>query len=235
MYQKLEQLCIKLSNENIQLIEKFSKYFLDYNSKVNLISKNDSNFLFEKHIFDSLAFNLFYTKYLNSNKEIKLMDIGTGGGFPALPIAFYYKNINVLAVDSINKKINFINTTAKDFDLKNITGTCKRVEELNSNLRESFDIITTRAMARLNIVLEYAIPYLKTNGFFIAYKSIKTEEEIQEAKNALKILNAKIIEKIEYSLPIDEENKRILIIIKKNAQTPKQYPRQNGLVKKNPL
>ena len=90
-------------------------------------------------------------------------------------------------------------------------------------------------MARLNVVLEYAIPYLKTNGFFIAYKSIKTEEEIQEAKNALKILNAKITEKIEYSLPIDEENKRILIIIKKNAQTPKQYPRQNGLVKKNPL
>ena len=226
---------ICLSKQEIENFEHFSKFFLDYNSKVNLISKNDSKFLYEKHIYDSLAFNLFYKKYILKNNKLTLLDIGTGGGFPAIPIALKYNNIEVIAIDSINKKINFIKLTAKELEIKNIHPICKRAEELDKNMFESFDIVTSRAMASLNIILEYAIPFLKTNGFFISYKSLKADEEIKNAQNALKILNAEIIDKIEYSLPLKEENKRYLIVIKKTASTPNQYPRMNGLIKKAPL
>ena len=102
-------------------------------------------------------------------------------------------------------------------------------------LKSSFDIVTSRAMAELRVILEYAIPYVKVGGYFVAYKSIKTQEEIENAKNALKLLNSKVVDILEYSLPIEEENKRCLIIIKKEKEVPSSYPRKNGLVKKKPL
>lgn len=234
MYNKLEKLELNFNENEVKLFTSFSELFKEYNEKVNLISKNDVNFLFEKHIFDSLAFNLFYKKYFN-NENLKLLDIGTGGGFPSLPITLKYKNINVTALDSINKKINFIKCAKETLDIKNINPICSRVEDLPINLKSSFDIVTSRAMAELRVILEYAIPYVKVGGYFVAYKSIKAEEEIKNSKNALKLLNSKIIETIEYSLPIDEENKRYLIIIKKEKEAPSSYPRKNGLVKKKPL
>ena len=234
MYKSLENISVNLSENDIKLFNCFCDYFLEYNSKINLISKNDSKYLYEKHIYDSLAFNLFYKKYLN-DKTIKLLDIGTGGGFPAIPVSMYYKYINVTALDSINKKIKFIESVKDELKLTNLTTVCSRVEELNQKLRESFDIVTSRAMARLNIILEYAIPFLKTGGYFVAYKSIKADEEINEAQNALKLLKSEVIDKIKYELPLDEDNKRILIIVKKLSATSAKFPRQNGLVKKKPL
>lgn len=234
MFKDIQNLNINFDNQKIKLFNDFSSFFIDYNSKVNLISNNDSKFLYEKHIYDSLAFNLFYEKYCK-NGNINLLDIGTGGGFPSLPIALYYKNINVTAVDSINKKIDFIKTAADNFSIRNINPIVSRIEELNQSYRESFDIVTTRALARLNIILEYAIPFLKKGGYFIAYKSKKAQEEIKEAQNALKLLNANIVDQIEYSLPLNEDNKRILIVIKKAEKTKPVYPRRNGVIKKNPL
>ena len=234
MNKQLGKLSLVLSEEKISEFDLFSDFFKEYNDKVNLISNNDVNFLFEKHIFDSLAFNLFYEKY-NLKNSLKLLDIGTGGGFPSLPISFVYKNINVTPLDSINKKINFILAVKEKFNLENITPICSRVEDLPLASKSSFDIVTSRAMAELRIILEYAIPYLKVGGYFAAYKSLKAEEEIEKAKNALKLLNSKVIDIIEYSLPIDVENKRYLIVIKKEKEVPSSYPRKNGLVKKKPL
>ena len=234
MIDKLEKLNIKESEQLKLQIENFMKYFLDYNQKVNLISSNDEKVLFEKHIFDSLAFNLFVQKY-DLNPKSKIMDIGTGGGFPAVPISILYKNFNVCAVDSINKKINFIKNAKQDLNIQNIKPICSRIEELPENMKNSFDVVTTRAMAELRMILEYAIPFVKQGGYFVAYKSIKAQEEIDNAKNALKILNTRLVDTIEYTLPIDEENKRVLLIFKKEKNIPSSYPRSNGLVKKKPL
>lgn len=230
MFDKLKDLEINFEKNNIKL-EKFMHIFFKYNENVNLISKNDAKFLFEKHIYDSLAFNLFYSKYFN-NENVKLLDIGTGGGFPAIPISVFFENIDITAVDSTMKKIKFIEFVKQELNLNNIHPVCKRVEELTM---KEFDICTSRAMAELRIILEYAVPYLKTGAFFVAYKSIKSDEEIKSAKNAFLKLNSEIIDKIEYSLPLKEENKRVLLIIRKNAPTDNIYPRKNGLISKRPL
>lgn len=230
----LEKLQLNLNDSEEKLFDSFIFLFKEYNEKVNLISKNDVNYLLEKHIFDSLSFNLFYEKYIK-NDNIKLLDIGTGGGFPALPISLKYKNINVTALDSINKKINFIKYAKDTLNIQNINPICSRVEDLSTKLKNSYNVVTSRAMAELRVILEYAIPYVKVGGYFVAYKSIKTEEEITNAQNALKLLNSKVVDIIEYSLPIAEENKRYLIIIKKEKDVPSSYPRKNGLPKKKPL
>jgi 16S rRNA (guanine527-N7)-methyltransferase len=232
MYEKLQNLGFEINKEQEILLSSYIDLFKKYNEKINLISNNDVQVLFEKHIFDSLAFNLFYEKY-TKNKNLKLLDIGCGGGFPSLPISLFYKNIDVVALDSINKKINFIKETKEKLELKNIIPICTRVEDLEE--KNHFDIVTSRAMAELRMILEYAIPFVKKNGYFVAYKSIKANEELKNAQNALKILNCEVVDLIEYSLPIEIENKRILIIIKKIKETSNIYPRKNGLIKKKPL
>ena len=205
---------------------------LVYSKKVNLVSKNDEKFLFEKHIYDSLAINLFLQEYYN-DIPLKVLDIGTGGGFPSIPCAICFNNINVTAVDSTLKKIKFIEFVKRELGLPNIKPLCKRAEELP--FYDEFDICVSRAVAELRIILEYSLPYLKKGAFFVAYKSVKADEEIKNAQNALSILHAEIMEKIEYSLPLEYENKRYLVIIRKNKQTPDIYPRKNGLILKKPL
>ncbi len=233
MNTKLKNIEIELNKEQEELFRTYISLFLDYNKKVNLISNNDEAVLFEKHIYDSLSMNLFLKKY--EIKKAKIMDIGTGGGFPSLPLSLFSNELKITAVDSIKKKINFIEKTSKELNLKNIIPICSRVEDLQETLKNSFDIVTTRAMADLREILEYAIPYVKTGGYFIAYKSLKAEEELENAKNALKILNTTLIEKIEYTLPVENNNRRVLLIFKKTKNIPASYPRKNGLVKKKPL
>lgn len=227
----LNNIGISTTEELRTTILQYSREFLAYNSHTNLISKNDEKVLFEKHIFDSLAINQF-KKIINCKK---LMDIGTGGGFPAVPIAILYPQINVLGVDSVGKKIKCINHIATTLKLKNLSAITSRTEELPENMLESFDIITSRAVAPLNVILEYAIPYLKINGYFVAYKSKIVHEEIENAQNALKILNCKIEEIIDYKLPMEENFERNLVIIKKLKPTPRNFPRKTGTAKNNPL
>ncbi len=226
----LERLDFVLTPEMEELFETYQKLFLEYNSHTNLISKNDEKVLFEKHIFDSLAINKF--KKINECKT--LMDIGTGGGFPAVPIALAF-DIDVLGVDSVNKKINFINGLAEKMELKNLKAVCSRTEDLPKNHLESYDIVTSRAVAPLNVILEYAVPYIKVGGYFAAYKSQLVQEEMLQAQNALKVLNCSIADIIDYELPLEENFDRKLVIIKKNCKTPREFPRKAGIAKHNPL
>ena len=193
----------------------FAKYidvFLDQNSKLNLISKNDEKYLWEKHIFDSLAIEKFFEKYFKEfSNGVTLLDIGTGGGFPSVPIALKYKNIEVYGLDSIRKKINAIENMKAELDIKNLHTICDRAE----NIKDKFDIITSRAVAKLDKIANYALPLLRNGGYFVAYKSIKTQEEINDAKNILKKNKAEIIDVIEYNLPLEENFVRNLIVIKK--------------------
>lgn len=197
----------RFTMKNKEYFSEYIKAFLEQNSKLNLISKNDEKLLWEKHIFDSLAIEKFFEKYNTAPKT--LLDFGTGGGFPAIPIALAYPEIKVTAMDSIRKKINAISTIKNELKIHNLTPLCGRVETLD----KKFDIITSRAVANLGKIVEYAIPRLKKDGYFIAYKSVKAQEEIEEAKPALKKYKAKVIDIIKYDLPLEENHTRNLVVI----------------------
>lgn len=197
----------RFTMKNKEYFSEYIKAFLEQNSKLNLISKNDEKLLWEKHIFDSLAIEKFFEKYNTAPKT--LLDFGTGGGFPAIPIALAYPEIEVTAMDSIRKKINAISTIKNELKIHNLTPLCGRVETLD----KKFDIITSRAVANLGKIVEYAIPRLKKDGYFIAYKSVKAQEEIEKAKPALKKYKAKVIDIIKYDLPLEENHTRNLVVI----------------------
>ena len=143
--------------------------------------------------------------------------------------------MKVFALDSISKKIAFINQLKEKFKVDNLQTICSRIEDLPIKYRNGFDVVTSRAMAELRIILECSIPFVKNGGYFVAFKSIKAEEEIKNAQNALKKLNARIVDVIDYELPLEEKNKRVLIIVKKEKDTDSIYPRKNGMMKKKPL
>ena len=194
--------------KNKQFYSEYIDSFLTQNAVINLISKNDEKFLWEKHIFDSLSIENFFEKY-PQNRNLTLLDIGTGGGFPAVPIALTYPDIEVTALDSIRKKLNAIENIKAELGIKNLKTLCERAENINGQ----YDIITSRAVAPLRVILNYAMPLLKKNGYFIAYKSVKTDEEIKDAQKELKKYNAKVVDIIKYDLPLEENHTRNLIII----------------------
>lgn len=207
-----KRLKINIDDKIARILDKYEKKFLEVNSCTNLISKNDEKFLFEKHIFDSLAINLFFKKH-PALKNATLLDIGTGGGFPSLPVAICYEEIKVYALDSIKKKIHLISQIASELGLSNFFPVCERSEKLPmGEMPEKYDYITTRAVASLDKILKLALPHLKKGGYFIAYKSKKSDEELKEAKNTLKRFKAKVVENIEYVLPLEETFQRNLII-----------------------
>ena len=188
--------------------EKYKEVFLEENSKLNLISANDEKFLFEKHIYDSLAIKLFFEKYNIIKADI--LDIGCGGGFPCVPIAIEYPEFKVTGIDSIRKKINAIAEIKSKLKLTNLEVICDRVENLKS---KKFDIITSRAVAELGKICEYALPLLKKDGYFIAYKSRKIREELDNAQRVLKKFNASVLEIITYTLPLEEVYERNMVVI----------------------
>lgn len=196
--------------ENKTKYQEYMKIFLEENSKVNLISKNDEKYLWEKHVFDSLAIENFFEKF-DTSKIKTILDIGTGGGFPSIPIAITYPHLKVTALDSIAKKIRAVQTIKDKLNIENLEPICTRVE----NLDAKFDMITSRAVSSLKNICEYALPKLKKGGYFVAYKSRKTPQEIEEANYILKKYNSKIVDIIEYSLPLEENHERNLIVILK--------------------
>lgn len=194
--------------KNKEFFTDYIKVFLEENSKLNLISKNEEKFLWEKHIYDSLAIEFFFEKYGRDFKT--LLDFGTGGGFPSVPIALAYPEIKVTALDSIRKKIVAVEDMKQRLKISNLETICDRVE----NLHTKFDLVTSRAVASLDKIVEYAIPHLKRGGYFITYKSRKTEEEIKTAKKILNKYKAEIVDILEYALPLEENYTRNLIIIR---------------------
>ena len=199
--------------DNLIINTDFTQYkelFLEENSKHNLISKNDEKFLWEKHIYDSLSIKLFFEKYNIKNAEI--LDIGCGGGFPCLPMAIGFPNIKITGIDSIRKKISSVENIAQKLNLKNINLIADRVENLKNR---KFDIVVSRAVADMSKISQYALPLVKKNGFFVAYKSKKALEELDNAKMIIKNLGGEVIDIIEYTLPLEEVYERNLVCIKK--------------------
>ena len=189
---------------------KYKKAFLEENSKHNLISKNDEKFLYEKHIYDSLGIKLFLEKY--NIKKAEVLDIGCGGGFPCVPIAIEFPELNILGVDSIRKKIASVQTIKEKLNLNNLELIADRVENLEE---KKFDIVVSRAVADMAKISDYALPLIKKGGFFVAYKSKKALEEIEGAKSVLKKHKADIIDILQYKLPLEEVYERYLVCVKK--------------------
>ena len=190
-----------------EFFTKYTEIFLEENRKINLISKNDEKYLWEKHIFDSLALELFFEKY---GTPKTLLDFGTGGGFPSVPLALSNPQIQITALDSISKKIRAVQMFKNKLDIKNLCPVCERVENYN----EKFDVVTSRAVASLDKICEYAFPRLNKDGYVVTFKSKKALEEIHLAEKVLKKNNAKVIDIINYDLPLEEKIDRCLIVIK---------------------
>ena len=190
-----------------EFFTKYTEIFLEENRKINLISKNDEKYLWEKHIFDSLALELFFEKY---GTPKTLLDFGTGGGFPSVPLALSNPQIQITALDSISKKIRAVQMFKNKLDIKNLCPVCERVENYN----EKFDVVTSRAVASLDKICEYAFPRLNKDGYVVTFKSKKALEEIHLAEKVLKKNIAKVIDIINYDLPLEEKIDRCLIVIK---------------------
>lgn len=211
----LKELNITLDKDKAELFDKYVQIFLDKNSRLNLISKNDEKFLFEKHIFDSLAINKFLRGECNLTSFYgkSLLDIGTGGGFPSIPVSILYDDLEVYALDSIRKKIKALDEIKEEMDLKNLFPICERAENLDKS--KKIDYVTTRAVAPIKVLLGYAVPNLKKGGYYIAYKSKKAKDELKEAQVVIKKAGLKVFDIIEYTLPLEEVHERNLIIFQK--------------------
>ena len=196
-------------NINSDFIE-YKKAFLEENTKHNLISKNDEKFLYEKHIYDSLAIRLFFEKY--NIKKAQVLDIGCGGGFPCLPVANEFPEMKIVGIDSIRKKISSVQTIADKIRLSNLELICDRVENIHN---KKFDVVISRAVADMAKISEYALPLVKKGGYFVAYKSKKALQELENAKMILKKYNSEVVEIIEYTLPLEEIYERNLICVKR--------------------
>ena len=217
---------INISDEKIEKFEKYYQLLIEYNQKFNITAITERDEVIEKHFIDSL---------LNvDNVDGKtLIDIGSGGGFPAIPIRIFKDDIKLVMVDSTGKKCEFLKTVVDNLELTNVSVICGRAEELakEKTYREKFDMCSARAVARLNTLCEYCMPFVKKGGKFIAYKG-NAEEEIAEAKNAIKVLGGKVEKVDNFSL---SDAKRQIITIKKISSTPNIYPRGNGKERKKPL
>ena len=220
-----------INQESASVFEKLTSHMLEVNKSLNLTAIKDEDGVILKHLVDSSA----CVPYIKENASV--CDIGCGGGFPSLVIAVLRRDVSVFAVDSVSKKVKYVADTAALLGLDNVSVSNERAEVIGQGeKRESFDVVTARAVARLNVLCELCLPLLKVGGTFISMKSQTTSEEINEAREAIKKLGGEIKEVCEYSLTDGKETvERTLILIEKIKNTPSQYPRNNSQIAKKPL
>lgn len=218
-------------NDEIDL--KFQKYYsklVEVNEYMNLTAITEHDEVYNKHFYDSLTI----LKALGDLKNISLCDVGSGAGFPSVPLAIVRKDIDVTIIDALNKRINFLNDLAKLLELDNVHAYHKRAEDYQKEKRDSFDVVTARAVARLNVLAELCMPLVKIGGLFIAMKGTDGKLELDEANNAINILGGRIKDVISLDLPFNQ-GKREIIVIEKIKECPKKYPRAFAKIKERPL
>lgn len=217
---------IDITEEKLLLFNNYYKDIVEKNKVMNLTAITEKNDVYVKHFVDSLL----------PLKDIKdystILDVGTGAGFPGMPLKIMNDTFKITLLDSLNKRINFLNEEIDKLKLTGIVAIHSRAEDYANVSRETFDCVVSRAVARLNILCEYCLPFVKVGGYFIAYKSENTQEEMEEATNAIKILGGKIDKVVSVEL---EGNQRNLIFIKKVCKTPLKYPRGQNKPRTNPL
>ena len=228
---------LSLSDEQLSQFEAYFNFLHEYNQHTNIVSSADEKTVIIKHFIDSISLNILKEKFHLPDNS-KIIDIGSGGGFPGVPLIIMNQEWKLCAVDSIGKKTKFIELLAKKLGVDDrVEILTARAEELGQNTayREKFDIAVSRAVCQLNTLCEYCLPLVKKDGYFIAYKSKLVNEELKQSEKAISIIGGKFIETAPYLLPDEEAVERNLTVIKKIKTTPAQYPRKTGIPKKNPL
>ena len=230
LYEKVKKIGIELKEEQLEKFYLYMNILLEWNEKINLTAITNEEEIILKHFVDSLTIN----KYIEEGKSI--IDVGTGAGFPGIPIKILREDLKVTLLDSLNKRINFLNEVIEKLDLKNIECIHGRAEEFgkNKNYREKYDFATSRAVANMSTLSEYLIPFVKVGGKVLAMKGDKSEEELEEAKKAIKLLGGKVENTDNFYLP-DSDIKRNIIIIKKIEKTERKFPRKPGTPAKEPI
>lgn len=228
----LLELNVKLTDEQISQFLKYYELLVEWNSFMNLTAITEYDEVMKKHFVDSLSL----IKAFDISKEVSVIDVGTGAGFPGLALKIAYPNLKVTLLDSLNKRINFLNEVIDKLELKGIEAIHGRAEDFAKpdKLREKFDLCVSRAVANLSTLSEYCLPYVKVGGKFISYKSEKMEEEMSAARNAIQLLGGKFDKCEEFYLP-ESDIYRNLVVINKVKTTAKKYPRKAGLPSKEPL
>ena len=227
--EELKKINIDVAEEHFEKLDKYYKLLIEWNEKINLTTITEEKEVYLKHFYDSLT----VSKIIDLNKEKALCDIGTGAGFPGIVLKIFYPNLEVTLVDSLNKRIIFLNEVIKELSLQKISAIHARAEEFAKEHRETFDITIARAVAPINILLEYCIPMIKINKYFISMKG-DISREINLIEAAPKKIEAKLLKKEEFLLP-NEESKRSLLMFTKSGKTSIKYPRKNAEIKKKPL
>jgi 16S rRNA (guanine527-N7)-methyltransferase len=228
----LKELNITLTEQQLGQFIKYYELLIEKNKVMNLTAITEFNEVVNKHFIDSLSI----VKVLDMDKAIKLLDMGTGAGFPGIPLKIAFPDLEVVLLDSLNKRVKFLNEVIDSLGLKNIAAIHGRAEDYGKKVgyRESFDVCVSRAVAKLSTLSEYCIPYIKVKGCFISYKAGNVQSELEESQKAIGILGGKVEQKESFWLP-GTDIERTLIKIKKISITPKSYPRSEGKPSKEPI
>lgn len=229
----LKELGVEIDSKQLEQFNQYYETLVEWNEFMNLTGITEYDEVLLKHFVDSLV--LDPNKLITSDK-IKLIDVGTGAGFPGLPIKIAFPNVDVVLLDSLNKRIKFLDEVINKLGLENIKTIHSRAEDggRNKELREKFDIAISRAVANLSSLAEYNLPYVKLGGYFVAMKSGEIDEEAENAKKAIKLLGGQLEKITKFRLP-NTDIDRSLVLIKKVKETSKKYPRKAGLPTKEPL
>ncbi|MBQ9155944.1 MAG: 16S rRNA (guanine(527)-N(7))-methyltransferase RsmG [Eubacterium sp.] len=232
LFRKAQASHIELDKRKLQQFEDFYHMLIEKNKVMNLTAITEEDEVIDKHFMDSLT----CARVMDMKQVTNIIDVGTGAGFPGIPLKIMYPEIEFVLIDSLNKRIKFLEEVIDVLKLDHIRVIHGRAEDLarDKELRGSFDLCVSRAVANLSTLSEYCIPFIKVNGFFVSYKAGKGLEEVETADSCMKALGSKIIHIDKFELD-NQQGDRVLIKIKKCKGTPKQYPRKAGIPSKNPL
>lgn len=228
----LSEYGIEISDSRVDLFEKYYRLLIDTNKSVNLTAITEENEVYIKHFLDSLL----VCSVAEIPKEGRVIDIGTGAGFPGVPVSIINNSYETTLLESIGKRTDFLQVVKEELELSNVNILCGRAEEYGHNpqYRERYDLSISRAVASLDVLVEYQLPFIKVGGYLVCYKGPTASDEIEEASVAMSKLGGVFVRKVHFNLP-DSMGERVLVVIKKEHPSPDKYPRRTGVPSKKPL
>ena len=226
--EKVKELGLEITEDKLYKLEKYYELLVSWNEKINLTAITEKEQVYLKHFYDSLTL----TKMIDFNTVENFCDIGTGAGFPGIVIKIFFPELQVTLIDSLNKRIEFLKLVIEELDLHKIIAIHSRIEDYGKYNRELFDVVTARAVTNMNNLLEFSIPLVRVNKYFIPMKG--SNSELDNIENALKVLSTKIVDKVEFKLPYEESTRNIIKFVKL-AKTNNKYPRKFSEIKKKAL
>ncbi|MFS0865534.1 16S rRNA (guanine(527)-N(7))-methyltransferase RsmG [Fredinandcohnia sp. 179-A 10B2 NHS] len=228
----LEEKGITLSSQQLEQFESYFRLLVEWNEKMNLTAITDKPEVYLKHFYDSISASFFY----DFSQPKTICDVGAGAGFPSIPLKICFPHLHVSIVDSLQKRITFLNELSKELGLDNVMFYHDRAETFGQKqeVRESYDLVMARAVARLSVLSELCLPLVKVNGTFLAMKAASVKEELEDSQNAIKTLGGEVKNVHHFLLPLENSERNIVVIDKKKT-TPRKYPRKPGTPNRTPI